>query len=197
MLAEFSQDQGLVLDLLKAMKEEGLVAELCERADLASRQYPESVAIRSLAASAREANGEIGAAIEQWQGILRDFPEQEFAAVRLAQQLFSRGRFAEARAVEERFPHIAERPDMVLLKARILWAEHEWEKAVAVYDAFLESPVADTITAQARERGMALPRDEEPGLWTRLTVAEIDRQTVLDGLMEPRAVLESGLRQLR
>ncbi len=196
MLAEFTQDQGLVLDLLKGLKEEGLeetrIAELCEIAELASRQYPESVSIRSLSASAREANGEIGAALEIWQGMVRDFPEQEFAAVRLAQLLFSRGRFSEARAVADRFPHIAARPDIILLKARILWAEHEWEKGVAVYDAFLKPSVADSIAAQGRERGVALPRDEEPGLWTKLTVAEVDRQTMVDSLMEPRAVLESG-----
>lgn len=191
-LAESTQDQGLVLDLLKALKEEGLVVELGERAELASRQYPESVTIRSLSASAREANGETGAAIEIWQGMVRDFPEQELAAVCLAQQLFSRGRFVEARAVEERFPNLAARPDMILLKARIFWAEHEWEKAVAVYDVFLKPSVADSIAAQAKARDVALPRDEEHGLWTQLTVAEVDRQTMVDVLMEPKAVLESG-----
>ena len=192
MLAESTQDQGLVLDLLKALKKEELVVELGERAELASRQYPESVTIRSLSASAREANGEIDAAIEIWQGMLRDFPEQEFAAVRLAQQLFSRGRFAEVRAVEERFPHIAARPDMILLKARILWAEHELEKAVAMYDVFLKPSVADSLVAQSRERGVTLPRNEAPGLWTQLTVAEVDRQTMVDALMEPEALLASG-----
>ncbi|MCX5864257.1 MAG: tetratricopeptide repeat protein [Deltaproteobacteria bacterium] len=192
MLAETSQDQGLVLDLLKALKEEGLVVELSERAEVASWQYPESVTIRSLSASAQEANGEVGATIEILQGMARDFPEQEFAAVRLAQLLFSRGRFAEARAVEERFPNLATRPDMILLKARILWAEHEWEQAVAVYDAFLNPLLAESIAAQARERGVALPRDEKPSLWTQATVAEVDRQTMVDGLMEPRAVLETG-----
>ena len=193
-VAEFTQDQGLELDLLRGLKKEGLVAELCARAELASRQYPESVTIRSLFASAREANGEIDAAIGIWQGIVRDFPEQEFAVVRLARQLFKRGRLAEARAVEERFPQIAARPDMVLLKARILWAEHEWEKSVAVYDAFLQPSLADTIAALGRERGVALPKDEEPGLWTRATVAKIDRQTAVDALMEPKAVLDSGQR---
>ncbi|MFH1021301.1 MAG: tetratricopeptide repeat protein, partial [Pseudomonadota bacterium] len=191
-LAEFIQDQGLVLDFLKGLQEEGLVAELCERAELATRQYPESVTIRALSASAREANGEIGAAIEIWQGMVRDFPEQEFAAVHLAQQLFSHGRFFEARAVAERFPQIAARPDMVLLTARIFWAEHEWEKAVAMYDSFLTPPVGESLAAKGRERGVILPQDGKPGLWTRLTVADVDRQTMVDMLMEPRAVLESG-----
>jgi len=191
-MEEFTQDQGLAFDLLKGLKEEGLAAELCERADLASRQYPESVTIRSLSASAREARGEIGAAIEIWQGMVKDFPEHEFAAVRLAQQLFNRGRFVEARAAAERFPQIAARPDMILLKARIFWAEHEWEKAVAVYDTFLAPSVIDSLAAQGRERGVALPREEEPGLGTKLTVAEIDRPTMVDALMEPRAMLESG-----
>lgn len=191
-LAESAQDQGLVLAFLKGLKEEGLFVELGERAALASQQYPGSVTIRALSASALEANGEIEAAIEVWQGIVRDFPEQEFAAVHLARQLFSNGRFDEAREVRERFPRIAARPDMLLLKARILWAEHEWEKGVAVYEAFLAPPVAEGIAIQAKERGISLPRDEEPGLWTRLTVAEIDRQTAVDTLMEPWAVLESG-----
>ncbi len=192
MLAESSQDQGLVLDFLKALREEGLVVDLGERAELASQQYPDSVTIRSLSASAREANGEIDAAIGIWQGMVRDFPEQEFVAVRLAQQLFSRGRFSEVRAVEKSFPHLAVRPDMILLKARILWAEHEWEKAVAVYDDFLKPSVADSVVVLGREQGVVLPRDEEPGIWTQLTVAEVDRQTMVDGLMEPRAVLETG-----
>ncbi len=191
-LVESNQDQGLVLDLLKALKDEGLVVELRERAELASQQYPESVTIRSLFAWAREANGEIGAAIEIWQGMVREFPEQEFFAVHLAQQLFSRGRFVEAKAVAEYFPRIAERPDMILLKARIFWAEHEWEKAVAVYDAFLKPTVADSIAAQGRERDVSLPPDEAPGLWTQLTVAEVDRQTMVDALMEPETLLVSG-----
>lgn len=193
-LADFSQDQGLVIDLLNALKDEGLTAELRERAEFSSRQYPESVTIRSLLASVREEDGEIAAAIEAWQGIVRDFPEQEYAVVRLAHLFFSQGRFAEARALEMRFPSIAARSDMVLLKARILWAEHEWEKGVAVYEAFLEPSVSDSLAAQAREQGVVLPQDEEPGLWKRLTVAEVDRPTVVDALMEPRAVLESGPR---
>ncbi|HIJ89603.1 MAG: tetratricopeptide repeat protein [Desulfobulbaceae bacterium] len=192
MLAEYTQDQGLVLGFLKALEGESLVAELSERAELASRQYPESVVIRSLSASAREAHGDIGAAIEIWQGIVRDFPEQEFAAVRLAQLFFDRGRFAEAGAVEERFAQLEQRPDMLLLKARILWAEHEWEKSLMVYDAFLEPSVVDSIATQGKARGVTLPRSEEYGLWTQLTVAEIDRHTVVDALMEPRALLESG-----
>ena len=191
-LADFSQDQGLVVDLLHALKDEGLTSDLRERAELAGRQYPESVTIRSFSASAMEENGEIAAAIEAWQGIVRDFPEQEYAVVRLAHLLFSRGRFAEAKALEMRFPSIAARPDMVLLKARILWAEHEWEKSVAVYETFLEPSVSDSLAAQAKKQGVILPQDEEPGLWKRLTVAEVDRPTVVDSLMEPGAVLESG-----
>jgi len=192
MLTESSQDQGLVLDLLKGLKEEGLVAELDARAELATRQYPDSVTIRALSAWSREAEGEIGAAIEIWQRLVRDFPEQEFAAVRLAQLLFNRGRFAEARAAAERLQHVATRPDMILLKARILWAEHEWEKGVAVYDAFLHPSVADSLAAQGRERGVAVPRDEEPDLWTQVAVAEIERPTVVDALMAPSAMFESG-----
>jgi predicted Zn-dependent protease len=192
MLTESSQDQGLVLDLLKALKEEGLAAELGERAGLASRQYPDSVSVRVLSADALEANGETAAAIGFWQGIVRDFPEQEFAVVRLAQQLFSRGRFVEARATAEHFPRIAERPDMILLKARILWAEHELEKAVAMYDAFLQPTVADSIAMQSREQGVVLPPDEAPGLWAQLTAAEIDRPTMVDGLMAPEALFAPG-----
>lgn len=191
-LKEGSQDQGLFLHLLKAMRDEGLVAELCKSAELASLQYPDSVTIRTLYASAREANGEIGPAIEIWQGIVRDFPEQEFAAVRLAQQLFSHGRFAEAKDVEERFLHHVSRPDLILLNARIFWAEHEWEKSAAEYDAFLDPSVTDSIAAVARERGVTLPRDEAPGIFARLTVAETDRQTAVDALMEPKTLLAHG-----
>ena len=191
-LAESAQDQGLVLDLLKAMKEEGLAAELGERAELASRQYPDSVTVRTVFALAREATGETGAAIGIWQGIVRDFPEQDLAAVRLAQQLFSRGRFVEARAMVEHSSRLAERPDMILLKARILWAEHEWEKAVAMYDAFLQPTVADSLAAESRERGVALPPEEEPSLWSKVAVAEVDRPTMVDGLMVPEALFAPG-----
>jgi hypothetical protein len=41
-----------------------------------------------------------------------------------------------------------------------------------------------------------LPRDEEPGLWEKLTVAEIDRKSVIDALMEPQALLEPGAASL-
>ncbi|MDG4476121.1 tetratricopeptide repeat protein [Thiovibrio frasassiensis] len=192
MQGEFAQDQGLVLDLLKGLQEEGLVAELCARGELASREYPDSVAIRSLVASGREVNGEIGVAIALWRGIVLDFPEQEFAAVRLAQLLFSHGRFVEARAEADRFPERGLRPDVLLLKARIFWAEHDWEKAVAVYDTFLQPSVAERVIARGRELGVVLPQGEKPGLWTQLTVPEIDRQTVIDALMEPSALLDSG-----
>jgi len=196
MQAEFTQDQGLVLELLQAMKEDGLqetrIAELDEIAALAGKQYPESVTIRTLSALALEAKGGNGAPLELWQGLVRDFPEQEFAAAHLAKQLFNRGRFAEAKALAESFPRISPRPDMVLLKARILWAEHDWEKAVAEYDAFLKPSVADSVVVRGRELGVVLPSAEEPDLWMRLTVAEVDRQTMVDALMEPGAMLESG-----
>ncbi|MFA7384137.1 MAG: tetratricopeptide repeat protein [Desulfurivibrionaceae bacterium] len=195
MQAEFSKDQGLVLKLLRAMKEEGPedteIAELGEIAALAGKQYPESVTIRNLSASVLEAKGDIAAAGVLWQGLVKDFPEQEFAVVHLAQQLFNRGHFAEALALAESSAQISARPDMVLLKARILWAEHDWAKSVAVYDAFLRPSVADIILAQGREWGVAFPREEEPDFWTRLTIAEVERQTMVDELMDLGAVLES------
>jgi predicted Zn-dependent protease len=194
MQTTFAQDKSLVFALLQALPEVNLdgpqLAELGEIVELARRQSPESVTLRSWSALIREAKGELGAALEIWQELVQDFPEQEFAVVRLAQLLFNRGRFVEARAVVERLPHLGTRTDMVLLKARLLWAEHEWKKAVAMYDDFLQPSVADSIAAQGRERGLSLPQDEAPDLWTRLTVAEVDRQTMVDILMEPMALIE-------
>ncbi|HCC54794.1 MAG TPA: hypothetical protein DEQ20_07720 [Desulfobulbaceae bacterium] len=189
-----AQDQSLVFDLLKVLQEESLdvpqLAELSEIVKMASRQSPESVTLRSWSASIREAIGELDAALEIWQELAQDFPEQEFSSVRFAQLLFKRGRFVEARAVVERFSHLGARTDIALLQARLLWAEHEWKKAVAMYDDFLQPSVGDSIAAQGRERGLMLTQDEAPDLWTRLTVAKVDRQTMVDVLMEPKALLE-------
>lgn len=194
--AAFSQDQSLVFNLLKALQDENLqgpqLADLGEIVALARQQYPESVTLRYWSAWILEAKGETGAALEIWQDIARDFPEQELASVRFAQLLFNRGRFVEARAAVKRLPHLAARADMILLKARLLWAEHEWEKALVVYDDFLKPSVAEAIAVQAREQGLSLPEDESPDLWTRLTGAELNRQTVLDALMAPKIVFESG-----
>lgn len=190
--AEARQDQGRMLAYCRALAAEGRHRELIVSALAAGQLYPQSAAFRVLRAQALESDGDKIGAIAVWQELLRDFPAQDFAATRLSALLFSQGRFGELRKLWLDFPEVAARTDMLLLQARIFWADREWDKALAVYDAFLKQGVAESLGAYAAGLGLRLPAEVEAGFWARLTVPELERQSSLDLLMEHSAFLAAG-----
>lgn len=194
-LAEARQDQQLVLDLMTALAEYGLHADLSRVAEEAVQRWPESLQIRNLALVALEESGN-GSLSETLQRQVEDFPGNEMAMVRLARLFFADGRLDEALTVS-RNKTIGERPDMLLLRARVLWARQEWDESLAVYEEFLSPPVVQRIREMERLTGVELDGWQEPGLWQRLTVPEFDRQTPVDALMSPRGLFAADMMPLR
>lgn len=194
-LDEARQDQELFLAFMAALGEYGLHADLSRLAGEAALRWPASSAVRNMDLAAR-ADGEGGDLIGALLAHVQDFPEDEAATVRLARLLFRNGRLDEALAMGER-EAVRGRPDMLLLRARVLWVRQEWEESLAVYQAFLSPPVARKIRDRERQAGREPARWPEPGLWQRLTVPEFERQTPVDALMSPQGLFAADALPLR
>jgi len=194
-LAEARQDQQFVLDLMAALAEYELRADLSRVAEEAVQLWPESLAIRTLALASLEKSDNTGLS-RTLQDQLEDFPENEMAMVRLARLSFAQGRLDEALTLSGN-KTVRERPDMLLLRARVLWAQQKWEESLAVYDDFLSPPVVQQIREIERLAGVALTGWQEPGLWQRLTVPEFERQTPVDALMSPQGLFAAEAKPLR
>jgi len=185
------EDQRFFLRFLGALHEQELGGELLQLAEEGSRLYPDSLSIRSLLAKAERESGQSSRYAELLAEICREFPEDEASCVQLAQLHFRNGRFGEALYLEEALAGL-ERPDLFILRARILWAQGEWEESQQIYDAFLAPSVTERIEQDALRAGVSLPRPEGAGLWAMLTVPEFERPSVVDALMLPGHLLDSA-----
>ena len=185
-VARASEDPQLLLRLLSQLYQHNLHAEVWRIADQAALLHPASLSLRLFAARARIASGGSGAALPILEQVVREFPEHELAGMLLAREYFHNGRFAEALALSG---DGAERPDLALLRARILWARQERKEAVGVYAEALVPRVEEQLARQGELVGVELSLREEESLWRRLAVAEIDRETPLDRQMRPEGFL--------
>ncbi len=185
-VAGASEDPQRLLQLLSSLHAHNLYPEVWRIADEAARLHPASIALSLFAARARLAHGESRAAIPVLEQVIREFPEHELAGVLLAREYFHNGRFPEALSLSGSG---TVRPDLTLLRARILWAQQEWKEAARIYAEALEPGIAEQIKREGQVAGVELPLREEESLWRRLVVAEIDRETPLDRMMRPEGFL--------
>jgi len=142
-----NSDLGLLLRLVQLYRENNLPQEMLKLAEAASGKAPHSIKASLLLAQAMILNDAGGKGLSLLERIASDYPENNCAAVMIPGLLFKAGRLrdgldrCEAILAEKNF----KRPDIMLQKARILWAMHEQTESMDTYKRYLEPSVDQAL----------------------------------------------------
>jgi tetratricopeptide (TPR) repeat protein len=123
---------------------------------------------------------------ELYEKIVRDFPENLGASASLASLSFKRGELDKAEFLCRRINEKALRADAVELLSRIWWMKHEREKAVDIYEKFLNPTVDMILQEKADELGVPLPSGEdERSFWDIVSFVPNEGNAISRQVMAP------------
>ncbi len=156
-------------------------------------KVPQSLKVVFFLVKADEYRYRPGEALNRLRRIAGRFPDNGRIRTDLARLFFITGDYVAAgeqcQAILKVEP---DRPDILLLKARILWARDQWAKAIRVYRDFI-SPSVDSILAdQARARGLPLSLSANRTIWDRIVLSKGTLPRVTEVVMAPAHALDSA-----
>lgn len=131
---------------------------------------PDSIKAQFLLAAALEKLGRIPEALAIYKKVAEWYPDNNKAAQEIVRLLFMSGQYDEALlSCEKIIERQGLRPEILLLKARILWAQQRWKDAIVVYQAFLEPSLDSLLAALLKDKGLSPDLSADKGFWERIT----------------------------
>jgi len=159
----------------------------------AYRRAPDSLRAQFLLIEAAEDLGKLKEALELLLKINKSFPDNTKATVKAARLLFRTGQFEEALAkCDSVLTSRPKQPDVLLLKARILWAKHRWKESSSIYQTFLDPSVSELLASQLRDRGLMVDLIPETSFWQVITFSGDNMPDLAELVMSPSYVLNTS-----
>lgn len=128
---------------------------MARAASLALVQNPDSIKAGLLQVEAFTAQGMVAEALKQLRQTSAANPNDFSLKVRLASMEFMRGKRTMIAALAGSNQGQS-RPDLLLLQARGLWADHRWDEALQVYRNFLTPRVSEALMSASQKYGVTL-----------------------------------------
>lgn len=153
-----SFDVGILLSLAGVYRAAEQYQEAASCAAEASRLLPESLRAKLYLAEALKKNNDLGAAFDVIAQVQAQYPQNTSAQTEMARLLFRKGNYAGALAqCETMLRDQPERADVILMKARILLAQHKTAEAFQVYQAILQPSVDSLLQTAMAEKNIEPP----------------------------------------
>ncbi|MCK5340071.1 MAG: tetratricopeptide repeat protein, partial [Desulfobulbaceae bacterium] len=161
--------------------------EVIDAAHGVSRELPDSHKAWLLLAEAKEYTGQVAEALNILSVEMPGHTSDSLASLRRNRLLFRTGRYEEAMALTDdmlaRFP---DRPDLLLIKARVLWAKNRWQEAIEVYQRFLHPAIDEIFENKSKERGLLFdPAPRKRTFLEKITFSRKEPVPFLDQVMSP------------
>jgi tetratricopeptide (TPR) repeat protein len=142
-------------------------------AEAAYRKASDSMKARILLAETRIEQNRSTEAYKLLSETVADNPDNIRFLTDLTKLTFSNGKTAEALAhCDAILTQQPQRADMLLFKARITWAEHKWNEAIAIYKSFLEPSANTVLSERLAEKGVVLDLAPKSTFWNVITFTE-------------------------
>ncbi len=154
-------------------------------ADVETRE-PDSLTAKVIAAWAlvREQRYRAGAAA--WEVLAARRPHDLLMLAQAVRAAFYSGDPTQALNICQVAAKAGHDPQILLLRARILWQADKWPAAMRIYQQFLRPGVDGTLMAMAGKMDITLPRPErQESLWRRISLAPVNESPLADILMAP------------
>ncbi len=188
------KDPGLLLRLSLLYRQYNRTSEMVRLAELANNAMSDSLKAKLLLAEACELDGRNSRAVALLEQVAAEYPENGSAATMLARYLFKTGQYDEALSkCESLLSNNPQRADMLLLKARILWAKNKWAESQKIYKVFLQPSVDELLAERASKLGLSLPAPRKPSIWEIITFKKDYRKGLAfaDTLMTPTHAVDN------
>ncbi len=151
---------------------------------------PHSIKSGFLMAEAKEHQGRLTEALDELKKLAAAFPENTKLLVNTARLTFMTGSYAESLEIcEKLLSHAYRRPDILLLKARVLWAQNNTSEALALYRDFLNPPVDSMLAVKMQEAGILIDLPPKPSFWNKVSFTSGNPPRITELLMSPEHVL--------
>ncbi|MBU0729318.1 MAG: tetratricopeptide repeat protein [Proteobacteria bacterium] len=166
-LSAADKDLSVLLSMAEIYKRQRRFPELLQIAKVARRRAPDSVTAGILQVEALEKLGDIAGALDLIKQIITEMPDSTSAEHKLPGMLFRAGMYDEAvKQSDILLKTRPDSPDILLVKARSLWAMNDWDNSIKAYESFLKTPVEDLLRAKAEETGVVLaPAAKKKSFW--------------------------------
>ncbi|MCF6291349.1 MAG: tetratricopeptide repeat protein [Desulfobacterales bacterium] len=190
-----AQQQGLrsLLALAGLYRDYRDPAGLSAVARIIASKVPQSLKVVFFLVKADEYQGRPVEALSRLRRVAARFPDNTRIHTGLARLFFITGDYVAAAAQCETILTVDPgRPDILLLKARILWARDQWAKAITVYRQFLAPPVDSILAQQARASGLPLSLPPNRTIWDRILLSKGTIPRVTEVVMAPERALNQA-----
>ena len=185
-------DLGRMLETADFFQEYGLTDELLYLAREARQSEPQSVRAGFLLVEALSVSGKKPEAAEVLYSVVTVHPDNERAAVMQAGLFYKRGLYDKAIArCDLLLAGQQVLPNVLLVKARSLWALQRWKDSLAVYGAFLTPAASQLFTEELDKQGMKIELPERESSFKE--VIFLSRPTSPDPLawtLDPSRLIE-------
>ena len=159
---ERDQGRNCSLSCVQHYLRYGAYQEALDSVDKYIETFGQSIAGRVLKAKILQALGYDFYALQIYEGLLKQYPEEEFFRMQTIQINFDRSKFANViqaldseRMTPKNRSHILTKQNVLLL-ARSYWAQKQQKKALAIYSEFLQPPVDILFSKKLEENGIIL-----------------------------------------
>ena len=182
-----------LMDLAALYQTYGLSEEMTGAAGQALALAPHSLKAGLLLAEGLAAQSDFAAAQAQLERVIADHPDELPLQVRLLTLQAMRGEMVSLEGFIDS-PLAQSRPELILLKARLLWRLQRWDESLDIYRQFLTPRVAERLRQYAADCQTVLPKVAiERSVWEVLTrdPGPDPESLFSDQVMAPAQVLSS------
>ncbi len=187
-----AQDFGRQLALATLYRKYKDISGQRQAAEKAAGKTPYSLMPKLLLADAHIKQGKYITALELLDQFLGDYPENTWFLSQKAELLARVGSFQEALAVTEMI--LADnpgRPDISLLRARILWEMKLWKDSISQYESVVYPEVEETLEEKIQEQGLAVDLSSTRSSWWKvITVADGTHPSLSQVVMSPAHAID-------
>ena len=179
------KDAAKMLELAELYGAAGNYDSMVRAAKQAEQALPDSLKASLLHCRSLMKAGSFAKTVPLLERLRKRFSVNLQVETLAAQVYFRTGAYPEGlEACDRLLAQVSHRPDILLLKARILWARHEWNRAREVYRIFLSPPVDDLFIKASDEHHLELQfQKKKKTFWQLISFSEPHETDILATVM--------------
>ncbi len=180
------QDFGLLLQLACLYDEYGLYDSMLHVSALALKKMPGSLRATILLGRARTKSNHLPDALQLYAENIAKYPDNSRLQLRIIRLYFLSGAYRKGiNLCEKLLADEPQRADIIILKARILWAEQHWNDSLELYRQYLSRNIEDDFLKKCRAQGLnfKFPQPEK-NFWQFINISQASRPDNLATVMD-------------
>ncbi len=185
-------DLRTLLLLAEKYGENGMFHEMLATAQEAYKKAPDSIKAVFLIVIAKEELNDTEGAIEDLLHLHQEYPRNTRVSSWLPHLLYKDGEFDEAlERCEDVLASFSSRPDILLLKARILWSQKLWQKSITTYQKYLEPGVDQLLEEKFKAADITVPLSpKRNALLELLKISPLKQQSLAERYLQASHAVE-------